>query len=190
MLVIQWEDKVLTLRFMTMPKVSKSGRDMSMQTAEYHSEEEDEPIQHMPSPDSKPCIADCGLPPSLGMKTSLGSLFGKPARVGMSKKVFSMADLSSAVDFADSEDAGKLPGRKAHTEHKKVNLNPPTIEDDDDDIGVDSDAYSDSDDEELLVKPTLHHTAGKEVESEGGEEIDPAAAVQQDRTLCCRKQAE
>eukprot|EP00960_Hanusia_phi_P028984 747702-Hanusia_phi.AAC.2 len=134
---------------------------MSMQTAEYQSDEDEDSIQHLPSPDSKPCIADCGLPPALGMQSSLGSLFGKPARVGMSKKVFSMADLSSAVNFADN-DSCELPGRKAHVEHKKVHQHVPTIEDDDDDIGVDSDAYSDSDEEDLLAKPTLPHTAGSD----------------------------
>jgi len=79
----------------------------------------------------------------------------------MSKKVFSMADLSSAVNFADN-DSCELPGRKAHVEHKKVHQHVPTIEDDDDDIGVDSDAYSDSDEEDLLAKPTLPHTAGSD----------------------------
>lgn len=79
--------------------------------------DEDEPIRHLPSPQTKP--APSSKPPPLGGRLPAASKgFGTYGiQGGMGKKVFSMVDLSSSIG-EDTSSQAKAKQHHTHHAHK------------------------------------------------------------------------
>jgi hypothetical protein len=77
--------------------------------------DEDEPIRHLPSPQTKP--ESSMKPPPLGSRQPASSKgFGTyGVQSGMGKKVFSMVDLSSSI--AQEDESSKDQGKKSSRHH-------------------------------------------------------------------------
>mmetsp|Transcript_27667 Transcript_27667/g.65702 ORF Transcript_27667/g.65702 Transcript_27667/m.65702 type:complete len:441 (-) Transcript_27667:229-1551(-) len=108
------------------------------------SDEENDPIMGMPSPENKPSRG--GAVPQMGrtghgIHNALGAPFGSVSG-GMKKKVFSMVDLSSAMDAEEDQPAAGQKKTRAATSAK------------DDPYGIGADSDDDED------QPKLAHTAG------------------------------
>jgi hypothetical protein len=134
---------------------------------QHYDDEAGDSVAMIASPDAKPQAAGAA-PPKMGggasdrpqnaAKAMLGRAFipnsdGQQGGMfgGMKKKVFSMADLAGAVS-----NAGSMSPFGAISRPKKPPA--PVAAADDDDIGVDSDAEGDEDDE--MQGELLSHTAG------------------------------
>jgi hypothetical protein len=80
--------------------------------------DEDEPIRHLPSPQTKPVSSM--KPPPLGSRQPAASKgFGTyGVQSGMGKKVFSMVDLSSSIAQEDSNSKGQDKKSSKHHGHQ------------------------------------------------------------------------
>jgi hypothetical protein len=79
--------------------------------------DEDEPIRHLPSPQTKPVSSV--KPPALGSRQPAASKgFGTyGVQGGMGKKVFSMVDLSSSIAQEDASSRGQAKQGSKHRGH-------------------------------------------------------------------------